>query len=141
LKKCPGCGSIEADEDTICGVCGYDLRDISPMQESIDESVAEDATKDAEEDRRLEKQDIQKTRKQWVTGAIVGSSMLILGFWLLFSTLQQQPLDVSKPSIALGILIGVFLIAFGIITLETLFDLYEGAPYHGWYWFGWIGRR
>ena len=139
MKKCPGCGSIEADEDMVCGVCSHDLRDVPPMQESIDQSIKEDAAKQEEEDTRLERQDLNNVRKEWLIGVIVGLCTLLLGFWLFFSSLEHYT-GFSKLS-DLGIPIGMYLMAFGIVTLETVFDLFEGAPYRTWGWFSLIAMK
>lgn len=109
------------------------------MQESIDQSIEEDAAKETLGEIRFEKHDVNVARKEWIVGFVVGLSALILGFWLLFSGLSNYA-GFSKLS-DFGVLIGIYLIGFGMVTLETIFDLFEGAPYHGWGWFGWIGRR
>jgi len=65
----------------VCGVCSHDLRDVPPMQESIDQSIKEDAAKQEEEDTRLERQDLNNVRKEWLIGVIVGLCTLLLGFF------------------------------------------------------------
>jgi len=101
------------------------------MQESIDQSIEEDAAKKAAEDAHIEKRDLKNLRKESFIGMSVGASTL-LGIWLFFSALSNY--TGSSKLADLGIPIGTLLMAFGIATLETLFNLYEGAPYHTWGW-------
>ena len=139
LKKCPGCGSLEADEDTICGVCGYDIRNIPPMEESIDQRIEEDSIEKAAAYVRIEKQDLKNLRKESLFGLGVGVITLVLGVWLFFSTLSNLPTNSNLAN--LGIPIGTLLMAFGTVTVETVFNLYEGAPYHNFAWCEFIARK
>ena len=68
-----------------------------------------------------------------ITGLLVGLSLTLLGGWLLI-------LGIVVGDI-LPFVVGFFVLVFGVVSVESGVGLFEGAPYHGQAWTGWIAMR
>ncbi len=131
MKKCPGCRSIVSDEDSECGVCGRSLLGVSPMEGTIEDSAREDQAEEAPSLKRESQKELRRLHKGVVTGLTVGTGLILLGGWVLLYGWAAIG--------GIAILAGILLMMLGAVTVETVFGLFDNAPYHGW--LGWVSMK
>lgn len=104
MKKCPICGSIGSDKDSLCGVCGSDMSNVSPMNETIEQSEL-DVRGGAPQEKPLTGQ-MRKAVLSNLPGIVLSLAILIAGFYLA---------DVGSAWGLLLILIG-FIVVAGVVV-------------------------
>jgi hypothetical protein len=139
LKKCPGCGSIDSDEALRCGVCGTSLLDVQRTDESLEQAELETSLKEKADDQRLVREQRRRVHRGAITGLLTGIIFMLLGGWLfIFGIVGGALTPAPNGPEALG---GLLMLIFGIVSVESVLGLYEGAPHHGQAWTGWIAMR
>jgi len=87
LKKCPGCRSISSDEKTTCGVCGESLVGVSPMHETLEQSIREDEARKSLEDKQRMDIMARVDALRLAVGLAVG--LVVLGFGIFLVNFDE----------------------------------------------------
>jgi hypothetical protein len=136
LKKCPGCGSIDSDEDYKCGVCGTTLLDVQSTDESLEQAELETNLKEKADDQRLGREQRRRLHRGAITGFLTGLTLTLLGGWLFVPAIVG-----GATAHPVAFFVGLLMLILGILSVESVLGLYEGAPYHGQPWTAWIAMR
>jgi len=79
LKKCPACKSTSPDEEITCGVCGENLERVSPMIETLEQSIQEDRAKEFAEELQFARKARKVGKVRLSVGLSVGLAILLSG--------------------------------------------------------------
>ena len=77
MKKCPGCGSFSSDEETACGVCGANLSDTSPIEDTMEAIDLKDQAVRQSQDRKEAKAQLHRIAVRATIGLTVGLGVLV----------------------------------------------------------------
>jgi hypothetical protein len=130
------CGSISSDADDQCGVCGASLLDVRSTDKNLEQIELETDVKEKAEDQRLDHEQRGRLHRGAIVGLLSGIILTLLGGWLFIFGFVGGVL-VPAPN-GYSSIVGLFMLVLGLTTLESVFGLFTGAPYHGLLWYGWV---
>jgi len=100
----------------------------------LEQIELETDVKEKAEDQRLDHEQRGRLHRGAIVGLLSGIILTFLGGWLFIFGFVGGGL-VPAPN-GYSSIVGLFMLVLGLTTLESVFGLFTGAPYHGLLWYG-----